>query len=326
MHGLGLTGVPTVRHTGHEGSDQPWDWPPNSVACAQLQALGGTTTYAHPGLRPRWTTPADLLHPQRTVEARELVADAALGLVDAVELVSCFDDRGAEVLYHRLLSCGLRLAAVAGTDVFLSFAHGPGVASNPPGWGRVYARCGDAGLSVEAFTEAVRGGRTMVTNGPWLTLDVAGHGPGAVLDRRPGDRLRVRAEVRRLRRRPAGAARAGRRAGRRPPGPRSSTSSPLDERGAGWPRRPTAGRTRTPWARRCSPTPARCTSTSTAAGWPGRTPPAGACGCSTGCRSWSPSTAGSTRPGATEQLGDLLAVLDRARAVYRAVGTGSAAR
>ena len=30
--------------------------------------------------------------------------------MDAVELVSCFDDHGAVVLYHHLLSCGLRLA------------------------------------------------------------------------------------------------------------------------------------------------------------------------------------------------------------------------
>ena len=194
VHGLGLTRVPALKHTGHEGSDQPWDWPPNSVACADLRSNGATTTYAHPVFGPL-TEPTDLLSPQRTVEARELVADAALGLVDAVELISCFDDRGAQVLYHRLLSCGLRLAAVAGTDVFLSFAHGPGVASNPPGWGRVYAQCGGAGLSIEAFTAAVRGGRTVVTNGPWLRLDVDGRGPGSVLDRRPGDRLRVRAEV-----------------------------------------------------------------------------------------------------------------------------------
>jgi hypothetical protein len=62
------------------------------------------------------------------------VADAALGVVDAVEVVSCADDRGAVVLWHHLLNCGLRLAATAGTDTFLSFAHGPGVASNPPGW------------------------------------------------------------------------------------------------------------------------------------------------------------------------------------------------
>ena len=68
-------------------------------------------------------------------------------LVDAVELVSCFDDRGALVLYHHLLSCGLRLAATAGTDTFLSFARGPAPASNPPGWGRVYAELGDAPLT-----------------------------------------------------------------------------------------------------------------------------------------------------------------------------------
>ncbi|HZG88853.1 MAG TPA: CehA/McbA family metallohydrolase, partial [Pseudonocardia sp.] len=194
VHGLGLTAAPALRHTGHEGTDHPWDWPPNSVACAQMRELGAATTYAHPVFSPLDRT-ADLLAPHRTVEARELVADAALGVVDAVELVSCFDDRGALVLYHHLLSCGLRLAAVAGTDTFLSFAHGPAPASNPPGWGRVYAQLGAAGLSVEAFTAAIRGGRTLVTNGPWPALDVDGRGPGAVLRPEPGDRLVVRGRV-----------------------------------------------------------------------------------------------------------------------------------
>jgi hypothetical protein len=190
VHGLGLTGLPELLHTGHESTDHPWDWPPNSVACEQMQALGAATTYAHPAYSPL-AEPGDLLSPHRTVEARELVADAALGVVDAIELVSCFDDRGALVLYHHLLSCGFRLAATAGTDTFLSFAHGPAPASNPPGWGRVYAQLGDARLSAEAFADAIRAGRTAVTNGPWLTLDVDGHGPGTVLDRRPGERLTV---------------------------------------------------------------------------------------------------------------------------------------
>jgi hypothetical protein len=194
VHGLGLTATPSVLHTGHEGSDQPWDWPPNSVACAEMQELGATTTYAHPAYSAL-TDPADLYAPYRTVEARELVADAALGVVDSIELVSCFDDRGAVVLYHQLLSCGLRLSATAGTDAFLSFGHGPGVASNPPGWGRVYAHLGDQPLAVAAFQDAVRAGRTVVTNGPWLTLDVDGNGPGAVLDHSPGDRLPVRIRV-----------------------------------------------------------------------------------------------------------------------------------
>ena len=51
----------------------------------------------------------------------------------SIELVLCFDDRAAVVLYHQLLSCGLRRVVVAGSDVFLSFTHGPGVASNPTG-------------------------------------------------------------------------------------------------------------------------------------------------------------------------------------------------
>ncbi|MFW3171455.1 CehA/McbA family metallohydrolase [Geodermatophilus sp. CPCC 206100] len=194
VHGLGLTGVPALLHTGHEGSDAPWDWPPNAAACRQLRDLGGLTTYAHPVSSPLEDVAA-LYAPQRTVEARELVADAALGLVDTLEVGSCFDDRGAVVLWHHLLNCGLRLTATAGTDTFLSFSHGPGTASNPPGWVRVYALLGDEPLSARAFTAAVRAGRTVVTNGPWLTLEVDGAGPGAVLDRADGDRLRVRATV-----------------------------------------------------------------------------------------------------------------------------------
>ena len=70
------------------------------------------------------------------------------------------------------------------------------MASNPPGWGRVYAHLGDRGLSVEAFKEAIRGGRTVVTNGPWLDLRGQRTGPGAVLDLAAGDRLDIRARVR----------------------------------------------------------------------------------------------------------------------------------
>jgi hypothetical protein len=194
VHGLGLTGVPDVLHTGHEGTAHPWDWPPNDVACTGMRNLDAVTSYAHPVFAPG-EDPDDVFRPYRMVEARELVADAALGVVDAIELASCFDDRGAVLLYHHLLSCGLRLAATAGTDAFLSFARGPGTTSSPPGWCRVYGHLDGADLSVEAFAAAVRAGRTLVTNGPWLSLDVDGHGPGGVLDVAPGARLTVRARV-----------------------------------------------------------------------------------------------------------------------------------
>jgi hypothetical protein len=198
VHALGLSAPPMRYYAGHENSDHPEDWPPNRAACEELRGLGATVGYAHPSLEEfpdDWSTGRFFAIP-RSIEARELVADAALGVVDSVDLVSPTNDEGAVFLYHRLLSCGLRLAATAGTDVFLSFSHGPGVASNPPGWGRVYAHLGDRGLSVEAFKEAIRGGRTVVTNGPWLDFEANGQGPGAVLDLAMGDRLDVRARVR----------------------------------------------------------------------------------------------------------------------------------
>jgi hypothetical protein len=197
VHALGPSGPPTRYYAGHERSDNPEDWPPNKVACEEMQGLGATVGYPHPAFAefPDDGSTARFFQNPRSVEARELVADAALGVVDSIDLISPFSDEGAVFLYHRLLSCGLRLAATAGTDTFLSFSQGPGVASNPPGWGRVYAHLGDQRLSVAAFKEALRGGRTVVTNGPWLTFEVNGQGPGATLDLAVGDRLDIRAHV-----------------------------------------------------------------------------------------------------------------------------------
>jgi hypothetical protein len=197
VHALGPSAPPTRYYSGHERSDQPEDWPPNNVACEELRVLDAVVGYAHPVFTefPEDGSTDRFFQTPRSVEARELVVDAALGVVDSIELISPFNNEGAVFLYHRLLSCGLRLAATAGTDAFLSFSHGPGEASNPPGWGRVYAQLGDERLSVEAFKDAIRAGRTVVTNGPWLTFEVNGHGPGTVLELADGDRLGIRARV-----------------------------------------------------------------------------------------------------------------------------------
>ncbi|GAA4782441.1 hypothetical protein GCM10023200_14860 [Actinomycetospora chlora] len=201
VHALAPGSPPARYQTGHEAGPHPHDWPPNAVTCAQLQAGGASTTYAHPVFAPFGSAGDDdpyapFLAPHRTVEARELVVDVALGLVDAVEVVSCFDDAAGAELYHHLLGCGLRPAAVAGSDVFLSFAHGPGVASNPPGWIRTYAHLGGTPVSAGAVRDAVRAGRTLATNGPFVTLSVAGHQPGEVLEAQVGDVLEVSARGR----------------------------------------------------------------------------------------------------------------------------------
>ncbi len=197
VHALGPSASPSRFYTGHQRSDHPDDWPPNKVACEELRGLGATVGYCHPAWAPfpdDWSTDQFFRQP-RSVEARELIADAALQVVDSIDLISPSNDEGALFLYYRLLSCGLRLAATAGTDTFLSFSR-LGTASNPPGWGRVYAQLGDQALSVAAFQDAIRAGRTIVTNGPWISLEVNGQGPGAVLNLATDDLLSIRTQVR----------------------------------------------------------------------------------------------------------------------------------
>lgn len=195
FHALGPPRPPARYFTGPTVAEQPIDWPANAVACAEFQDMGATVGYTHPVFSPLSDgSPAEAFSVPRSVEARELVADAALGLVDAVDLLGPNDAEGTAVLYHHLLNCGLRLAATAGTDVWLSYSRGPLIA-NPPGWARVYADLRGAPLSVAAFADAIRAGRTLATNGPWLELTVDGHGPGDVITAEPGRTLSVSART-----------------------------------------------------------------------------------------------------------------------------------
>jgi hypothetical protein len=198
VHALGLTGRPDRYHSGHDGSDEPFDWPANAAVCQEFRSQGASVAYTHPVFSPLADgSPAQAFAFPRSVEARELVADAALGLVDSVDLLGPSDVEGTAVLYHHLLSCGLRLAATAGTDVWLSHSRGP-LFSNPPGWGRVYADLRGAPLSVAAFADAIRAGRTLATNGPWLELLVDGRGPGDRVEAAAGRRLPVTVRCRGL--------------------------------------------------------------------------------------------------------------------------------
>jgi hypothetical protein len=195
FHALGPSRPPARYATGHPASDHPVDWPPNAAACEEFRGAGATVGYTHPVFAPLGDgTPAEAFGFPRSMEARELVADAALGLVDSVDLLGPSDAEGTAILYHHLLNCGLRLAATVGTDVWLSYSRGP-LISNPPGWARVYADLRGAPLSVAAYQGAIRAGRTVATNGPWLELRVDGRSPGDVLEAEPGRRLPVSARV-----------------------------------------------------------------------------------------------------------------------------------
>jgi hypothetical protein len=76
--------------------------------------------------------------------------------------------------YYRLLNCGLRLAAGAGSAA--------GVKSNPAGYSRAYVQTGEK-RGIEDFWEGWRRGRNFVTNGPMLFLTVNDkYSPGDLLE------------------------------------------------------------------------------------------------------------------------------------------------
>ncbi|MFB9477493.1 CehA/McbA family metallohydrolase [Nonomuraea salmonea] len=185
---FGISRPPARYHTGFAGAV---DWPPNAVALEELRSLGGLTGYGHPFHFPFTDDdpPDVVLGRARNCSAREIVADAALGLIDTLDVLNHSSISATAAVYRRLIGAGNRLAVTAGTDAVLSFCR-RGTASGPPGWERVYARV-DGPLTAGSYAEAVRLGRTFATTGPWLELTVNGHGPGDRLDLAPGARVEI---------------------------------------------------------------------------------------------------------------------------------------
>jgi len=131
--------------------------------------------------------------------SREVLLDALLGLVDVVNVCNnnfhrhqfqprsnysnllnvpglpTYPDTPEGMMqmntdtYYRLLNCGLRLAAGAGSA--------KGAKNTPAGYNRAYVRAGE-NPDLPAFWAAWRAGRNFVTNGPMLFLQVDGRQPG----------------------------------------------------------------------------------------------------------------------------------------------------
>jgi hypothetical protein len=134
---------------------------------------------------------------QRIQEARgrrlgETLADLILGEVDAYEIAWFYEKVPFDALadWYRLLNCGFRvpLTGASGKE------HNGQVVGQP----RTYARLQpDEPLTYRAWIEAVRAGRTFVTDGPLLSFTVNDQHPGATIDlASPGQVLRVRAGAR----------------------------------------------------------------------------------------------------------------------------------
>ena len=145
-----------------EGVPGGFDFPPMSLVARRALDQGALVSWAHLPLH-----------------VGELAIDTALGCIAAVDLLTWGDafaragDRpGAAELWYRMLNAGFRVPALAGTDKMLN--------TQVVGSVRSYARLeGEPGYG--AWLEAIRSGRTQVTTGPVLSLDVDGTGIGDVI-------------------------------------------------------------------------------------------------------------------------------------------------
>lgn len=139
-------------------------YPTNADVADLAHAQRALVGYVHPfDTRP---DPADTSQPLTD----ELPVDVALGKVDYIEVMGYSDHRITSEIWYRLLNCGFRLPAGAGTDAFPNFASLRG----PPGLVRVFVHAG-ARLDHASFLAGLKAGRTFVSNAPLLEFTLDGH-------------------------------------------------------------------------------------------------------------------------------------------------------
>lgn len=153
-------------------------FPTNAVVEDLTHKQQGLVGYAHPfDILVDPATDPTLTHGQPLDEALELPVDAALGKVDYVEVLGFSDHRWTASVWYRLLNCGFRLPAGAGSDTMDNYAslHGP------IGLVRVFARIPKDAKSTAPFMDALKHGRTFATNGPLLGLTLGDKAVGEEL-------------------------------------------------------------------------------------------------------------------------------------------------
>jgi TolB protein len=113
----------------------------------------------------------------------ELPVDVALGKVDYIELLGFSDHKSTAAVWYRLLNCGFRLPAAAGTDAMANFASLRG----PVGLNRVYAKVPNGPLNIESWLSSLKHGHTFATNGPLLGFTLGDQQVGGELQLPPGE-------------------------------------------------------------------------------------------------------------------------------------------
>ena len=128
---LGLTDYFVLpNYVGYANTAAASLWPMNADVFDIARSQGAIAGYVHPfDARP---DPFD----KKEAIRYEMPIDVALGKLDYFEVMGYSDHLITSEFWYRLLNCGFRIPAAAGTDAFPNFASLRG----PPGLVRVYAR------------------------------------------------------------------------------------------------------------------------------------------------------------------------------------------
>jgi hypothetical protein len=117
-----------------------------------------------------------------------IILDLFDGLLTFIEVAQ--NERGIYQTWYDALNLGFRLTPIAGTDYPCGLT-----AQVAPGRERFYTRV-ESRLTYDSWLEAIRRGRTFVTNGPVLAFSVNAKGIGEELVIPAGSRVVVKASVR----------------------------------------------------------------------------------------------------------------------------------
>lgn len=146
-------------------------FPSNATIADMAHDQEGVVGYVHP-----FDTYPD---PATETQSNELPVDVALGRVDYIEVLGFSNHKSTAQVWYKLLNCGFRLPAAAGTDAMANFASLRG----PVGLNRVYVSVPKGSLDIEPWLANLKRGRTFATNGPLLEFWLG--------DRQPGDELNL---------------------------------------------------------------------------------------------------------------------------------------
>jgi hypothetical protein len=168
--------------TGFRNTTHPWDAPTNADIADHTHDQEGFVNYTHPASNIK--DPYDSAY-----SAKELPVDVALGKVDSIDVMGTGHEANLP-LWYRLLNCGFRIPASAGTDCFLNR-----ISSKLPGSDRAYVKV-EGPFSYQAWIDGLKAGRTFVTNGPmFVETSVAGRSAGETVQAMSGVSLRLRAQA-----------------------------------------------------------------------------------------------------------------------------------